>query len=114
MYERNNHWTTTYGGSWLVSTTSVFYDDMDVDVYLECNTFRGFIKRPTKSLDVYQLCVIVYLRGDTMMKVNVKKDNEWGISRETMVIKHIGDEIGQEFKKLGKYDHFDYLFDTDT
>ena len=44
-----------------------------------------------------------------MKKVNVKKDYEWGISRETMVIKHIGDEIGQDFDKLGKFDHFDYL-----
>ena len=44
-----------------------------------------------------------------MKKVNVKKDYDWGIGREKMVIKHIGDEIGKDFDKLGKFDHFDYL-----
>ena len=47
--------------------------------------------------------------GDTMKRVNVKKDYDWGIGREKMVIKQIGDELGKDFEKLGKFDHFDYL-----
>ena len=50
-----------------------------------------------------------YNDGDTMKRVNVKKDYDWGIGREKMVIKQIGDELGKDFEKLGKFDHFDYL-----
>ena len=47
--------------------------------------------------------------GIVRKKVNVKKDYDWGIGREKMVINHIGDELGKGFEKLGKFDHFDYL-----
>ena len=50
-----------------------------------------------------------YNGGIVKKKVNVKKDYDWGIGREKMVINHIGDELGKGFEKLGKFDHFDYL-----
>ena len=33
--------------------------------------------------------------GIVKKKVNVKKDYDWGIGREKMVINHIGDELGK-------------------
>ena len=44
-----------------------------------------------------------------MKKVNVSKDLQWGLRKEQQVIDHIGEELGKEFEKLGKFDHFDYL-----
>tara|TARA_R110002020_G_scaffold141859_2_gene313690 strand:- start:18899 stop:19360 length:462 start_codon:yes stop_codon:yes gene_type:complete len=42
--------------------------------------------------------------------VNVKKDYDWGIAKEPIVIKELSKIYPKrpEFKKLGKYDHFDY------
>lgn len=58
----------------------------------------------------YISCVTRIWNGDNVKKkVNVKKDYDWGIGREKLVIQHIGDELGKGFEKLGKFDHFDYL-----
>tara|TARA_Y100001963_G_scaffold103290_1_gene142174 strand:+ start:390 stop:851 length:462 start_codon:yes stop_codon:yes gene_type:complete len=42
--------------------------------------------------------------------VNVKKDYDWGLKREPEVIEQLSKlyKDRPEFKKLGKYDHFDY------
>ena len=45
-----------------------------------------------------------------MKKVNVKKDLKWGLAKEAEVMKLVAEEITgwPEFKKLEKYDSFDY------
>jgi len=42
--------------------------------------------------------------------VNINKDLEWGLKREQYTMKFVSRELSQhgKFKKLGKYDSFDY------
>ena len=61
MYERNNHWTTTYGGSWLVSTTSVFYDDMDVDVYMDVIPLEVSYRDQLKVYMIQIMCYSIFI-----------------------------------------------------
>ena len=59
---------------------------------------------------IYVSSVFWICSGDIVKKkVNVKKDYDWGIGREKLVISHIGEALGEDFEKLGKFDHFDYL-----
>jgi len=44
-----------------------------------------------------------------MNRVNVKKDYDWGLKKEQEVMDHLGEELGENFTKLGKFDHFDYM-----
>ena len=44
-----------------------------------------------------------------MNNVNVKKDYDWGLKKEQEVLDHLGKELGENFTKLGKFDHFDYM-----
>ena len=44
-----------------------------------------------------------------MNRVNVKKDYDWGLKKEQQVMDHLGKELGENFTKLGKFDHFDYM-----
>ena len=58
----------------------------------------------------YISCVTRIWNGDNgKKKVNVKKEYDWGIGREKLVIQHIGDEGGKGFEKLGKFDNCDYI-----
>ena len=40
-----------------------------------------------------------------MNRVNVKKDYDWGLKKEQQVMDHLGEELGENFTKLGKFDH---------
>ena len=63
--------------------------------------------------NLYCSCNFWFCSGDVMIKkpyVNVKKDYDWGLKKEPIVIKELSKlyKDRPEFKKLGKYDHFDY------
>ena len=66
------------------------------------------------DVDSFYLNSVIWIYvGDNMIKkpyVNVKKDYDWGLKKEPIVIKELSKlyKDRPEFKKLGKYDHFDY------
>tara|TARA_R110002020_G_scaffold12642_13_gene46269 strand:+ start:19140 stop:19604 length:465 start_codon:yes stop_codon:yes gene_type:complete len=54
-------------------------------------------------------------QGIKMARVNVNKDLKWGLGKEQLVMRAVAQELTgwDEFKKLDKYDSFDYCANKD-